>query len=117
MITHSSPSPRLPMSQPARWRSESRRTRRSTRSPFSRVRYVAPDTRWASLHIYENSACFLSVLDVQAIHLDPLGKSPRSGLFAEEGVRIAETKLGAREGAPAIAANAHLGHVLTRPSI
>ncbi|BGO98015.1 Cohesin loading factor [Rhodotorula toruloides] len=32
-----------------------------------------------------------------AIHLDPLGKSPRSGLFAEEGVRIAESKLGARE--------------------
>ncbi|BGP06355.1 hypothetical protein JCM10049v2_002176 [Rhodotorula toruloides] len=32
-----------------------------------------------------------------AIHLDPLGKSPRSGLFAEEGVRIAQSKLGARE--------------------
>ncbi|BGP30401.1 hypothetical protein JCM10296v2_002155 [Rhodotorula toruloides] len=32
-----------------------------------------------------------------AIHLDPLGKSPRSGLFAAEGVRIAESKLGARE--------------------
>ncbi|BGP23104.1 hypothetical protein JCM10295v2_001997 [Rhodotorula toruloides] len=48
-----------------------------------------------------------------AIHLDPLGKSPRSALFAEEGVRIVESKLGARDATQPVTSLAFASQNLT----